>query len=121
MTSTRGENRVTVISNSPANDLVNECMAEVLGLIHFQQDKNSCLDSISKNPGLAMLLVYGFSDLAILHNLDCLPVNVFRMDPRLVALSGDGITADCFCIDPSSAFSDLVSNPSLERFEKCGE
>jgi hypothetical protein len=104
--SSRGENWVTVISNSPTNDAVNECMAEVLGLVHFQQDKNSCLDSISKNPGLAMLLVDGFSDLAILHNLDCLPVNIFRTEPRLVALSGDGITA-CFHIDPNSAFSDL--------------
>jgi hypothetical protein len=51
-----------------------------------------------------MLLVDGFSNLAILHNLDCLPVNVFRMEPRLEALSGDGITADCFRIDLSSAF-----------------
>ncbi len=62
-----------------------------------------------------MLLVDGFSDLAILHNLDCPPVNVFRTEPRLVALSGDGITADCSRIDPSSAFSDLEFPTSAWR------
>jgi hypothetical protein len=51
MTCSRGEYWVTVISNSPPNDAVNEPMAEVLGLVHFQQDKNSCLSRFSNAVG----------------------------------------------------------------------
>jgi len=73
--------------------------------IHFY--KTSILASISKNPGLAMLLVDSFSELVILHNLDCLPANLFRSEDKLVALNRVGSKADCYQIDPISAFQDL--------------
>jgi hypothetical protein len=75
-------------------------MAAVLGLLSFRQDANYCIDNISKNPGLALLLVDGFSELVALHNLHCSPANVYCTKPKLVALSGDGAIASCYCIDP---------------------
>jgi len=54
-----------------------------------------------------MLLEESFTELVILHNLDCLPANVFRSEVKLVALKGGGSKADCYRIDPISAFQDL--------------
>ena len=54
-----------------------------------------------------MLLVDSFSELVILHNLDCLPANLFRSEDKLVALNRVGSKADCYQIDPISAFQDL--------------
>jgi hypothetical protein len=107
MTTTRGENWLSVIKELQTNQTVNEHMADILVLARCQQDKTMCLEKISKNPGLALLMVDGFSELAFFHNLDCLPINVFRSECRLVALNGEGITADCYRIDPNSAFTDL--------------
>jgi hypothetical protein len=82
-------------------------MIDVLGLARFQKDKQTILASISKHPGLAMLLVDGFSKLEILHNLDCLPTNVFRPEDKLVALNGAGSKADCYWVNPVLAFQGL--------------
>ena len=65
------------------------------------------VEKIQKNPGLAVLLVDGFHDLMILHNLHCLPANVYRAAPKLIALNGADNIADCYRIDPSTGFSDL--------------
>jgi hypothetical protein len=51
--------------------------------------------------------VNGFSKLTLFHNLDYLPANVFPTEPRIVALCGDGIMADCYHIDLTSALTDL--------------
>jgi len=89
------------------NRLVNEHMTESQGLVWFNQDPNKCMEQISKKPGLAMLLVDGFSELVLLHNLESLPANVFRIDPNLIALIRGTRNAICYCIDPASAFTDL--------------
>jgi len=95
--------------------MVNDHMAEVLGLASFQQNESVCMENISKYPGLAILLVDGFSDLMVLHNLHCLQANVYRSVPKLVALSGDGVSADCYRIDPTMSFTDLEFNTPLWR------
>jgi hypothetical protein len=51
--------------------------------------------------------VDGFSKLMVLHNLHCLPANVYRSEPKLVALRGDEAIADCYHIEPVLAFTDL--------------
>ena len=107
MATIRGENWIQVISNLQSNQVVNDHMAEVLGLLSFQQEESSCVEKIQKNPGLAVLLVDGFQDLMILHNLHCLPANVYRAAPKLIALNGADNIADCYRIDPSTGFSDL--------------
>jgi len=95
MTSIRGQNWLTVLSTLPSNQVVNEHMAEVLGLVSYHHDEATCIENISKNPGLAILLVDGFSELMVLHNMHCLQANVYRAVQKLVALCGDGVTADC--------------------------
>jgi len=90
-------------------------MAEVLGLASFQQNESVCVENISKNPGLAILLVDGFSDLMVLHNLHCLQANVYRSVPKLVALSGDVVSTDCYRIDPTTSFTGLEFNTPLWR------
>jgi hypothetical protein len=115
MTSARGENWITVLSNLQSNPVVNKHMADVLGLLSFHQDESICIDNISKNPGLALLLVDGFSDLMVLHNVHCLPANVYRPVPKMVALRGNGVSGDCYCIDPSSSFADLEFSTPLWR------
>ncbi len=81
-------------------------MADVLGLASYGKSANEISEQILKSPGLAVLLVDGFSELVILHSLDCL-ANLWRSDNRLVALQGPTAKADCYRIDPVSAFSDL--------------
>jgi hypothetical protein len=93
MTSIRKDDWFTFISNLPMNQSINEHMADILGLARFQKDHDFILASILKNPGLAMLLVDGFSDFVVLHNVDCLPENVFRSENKLVAFSGVGSKA----------------------------
>jgi len=90
-------------------------MADILGLLSFHQDESKCINNVSKNPGLALLLVDGFSDLMVLHNVHCLPANVYRPVPEMVALRGDGVSADCYRIDPSSSFTDLEFSTPLWR------
>jgi hypothetical protein len=107
MTTIRGNTWQTALSDLQSTQLVNDHMAEVMGLLPFRGDVNTCIDSISKNPGLAILLVDGFSELMVLHNLQCLPANVYRAEPKLVALCGKGAVADCYHIDSNVAFSDL--------------
>jgi hypothetical protein len=46
-------------------------MADILGLARYQQDKTVCLEKNSKNPGLALLMVDGFSELAFFHTRQC--------------------------------------------------
>jgi hypothetical protein len=115
MTSIRGQNWLTVLSTLPSNQVVNDHMAEVLGLVSYQHDEATCIENISKNPGLALLLVDGFSELMVLHNMHCLQANVYRAVPKLVALCGDGVTADCYRIDPTTSFSNLEFNTPLWR------
>jgi len=107
MTTIRGNTWQTVLSDLQSNQLVNDHMAKVIGLLLFRSDVNTCIDNISKNPGLAMLLVDGFSELMVLHNVQCLPANVYRPEPKLVALCGKGVVADCYRIDSNVAFADL--------------
>jgi hypothetical protein len=115
MSTIRGDNWQLVPSNLQSNKMVNDHMAEVLGLASFQQNESVCMENISKYPGLAILLVDGFSDLMVLHNLHCLQANVYRSVPKLVALSGDGVSADCYRIDPTMSFTDLEFNTPLWR------
>jgi len=82
-------------------------MAEVQGILSFQKNTNNCVEEISKNPGLALLLVDGFLELVLLHNVHCFQANVYRPEPKLVALCGGDSRADCYRIDPTSTFSDL--------------
>ena len=115
MTTSRKDDWLTFMSNSPLNQLANEHMNDVLSLAKFQKEKQNILSSTSINPGLAMLLVDGFSELVILHNLDCLPANVFRSKDKLVALNGVSSKADCYWVDPVSAFQDLEFATPLWR------
>jgi hypothetical protein len=63
MTTIRGDSWLKVLSDLQSNQLVNTQMASVLGLIPFHQDVNHCIENISRNPGLSLLLVDGFSKL----------------------------------------------------------
>ena len=103
----RGECWLKVLSDLQSSQLINEQIALVLGLLPFHPDVNRCIENISKNPGLSLLLVDSFSELLVLHNLYCLSANFHHSDPKLVALSGDGAVADCHHIEPVSPCTDL--------------
>jgi len=90
-------------------------MADILGLVNYKQNEVTSSDKISKNPGLAILLVDGFSELLLLHSLEFLPANLLRPENRLVALSGAGPRADCYRIDPTTAFKDIEFAAPLWR------
>jgi hypothetical protein len=107
MTALRKENWINYLSELPTNQTQNEHMADILNLVSYHQGAKTILEKIQKNPGLTLLLVDGFSELVLLHHLDCLPANVFRTEDRLVALNGYTSKADCFRIDPETAFRDL--------------
>jgi len=107
MTALRKENWINYLSELPTNQTQNEHMADILNLVPYHQGAKTILEKIQKNPGLTLLLVDGFSELVLLHHLDCLPANVFRTEDRLVALNGYTSKADCFRIDPETAFRDL--------------
>jgi hypothetical protein len=115
MTTSRKENWLKFISDLPSNQSTNDHMADVLGSASYGKSANQISEQISKNPGLAVLLVDGVSELVILHSLDCLPANLWRSDNRLVALQGPTAKADCYRIDPVSAFSDLEFQTPLWR------
>ena len=48
MATIRGENWIQVISNLQSNQVVNDHMAEVLGLLSFQQEESICVEKIQK-------------------------------------------------------------------------
>jgi hypothetical protein len=107
MTTSRKENWLTYLNDLPTNPSSNEHMPDIIGLISYHQGENTALENISKNLGFAAILVDGFSELVLLHHLDCLPANVFRSEDCLVALCSSDARADCFRIDSASAFKDL--------------
>jgi hypothetical protein len=125
MTTSRKENWLNYLSELPTNQTQNEHMADILRLVTYHQGAKTILEKISKNPGFTLLLVDGFSELVLLHHLDCLPANVFRTEDRLVALNGSTSKADCFRIDPETAFRDLefqtpVWSDLKSGDERCG-
>jgi hypothetical protein len=65
--------------------------------------EDAWISNVSKNPGLALLVVDGFGNLVLLHNANFLQENIFCSESKVLGLCGDGRQAEVYRIDPVSA------------------
>jgi len=61
------------------------------------------ISNLSKNPGLALLVVNGFGKLVLLHNVCYLQENIFCSEANVLGLTGEDSQAEVYRIDPKSA------------------
>jgi len=61
------------------------------------------VSNLSKNPGLALLVVNGFGKLVLLHNVCYLQENIFCSEANVLGLTGEDSQAEVYRIDPKSA------------------
>ena len=73
----RAANWSLFYSNLPKNHDVNQKMAQIIGFNHFQLHQEDWISNLKQNPGLSMLLVNGFHDLILLHQVSFLHENLF--------------------------------------------
>jgi hypothetical protein len=76
------------------------------------------ISNLSKNPGLALLVVNGFGKLVLLHNVSYLQENIFCNEAKVLGLCGDGCQAEVYHIDPKSASAALEIATSLVRSKR---
>jgi hypothetical protein len=105
--SSRAENWTLYYTNLPKNQDVNLKMAPIIGFNCFQLSQEEWISNLKLNPGLSMLLVNGFRDLTLLHNISFLQENLFCTDSQLLGLSGGDAAAEVYRIDPVSAATDF--------------
>jgi hypothetical protein len=65
--------------------------------------EDTWISNVSKNPGLALLVVDGFGKLVLLHDVNFLQENIFCSESKVLGLCGDGRQAEVYRIDPVSA------------------
>jgi hypothetical protein len=111
----RAENWSLFYSNLPKNHDVNQKMAQIIGFNRFQLSQEDWISNLKQNPGLSMLLVNGFHDLILLHQVSFLHENLFYSDSKLLGLLGGAAAADVYRIDPVSASSDFETNVPVWR------
>ena len=111
----RAENWSLFYSNLPKNHDVNQKMAQIIGFNHFHLSQEDWISNLKQNPGLSMLLVNGFHDLILLHQVSFLHENLFYSYSKLLGLSGGAAAADVYRIDPVSASSDFETNVPVWR------
>jgi len=68
---------------------------------------------LKQHPGLLLLLVNGFHDLVLLHQVCFLHENIFCSKSKLLGLSGSPAEADVFLIDPVGALVDFETAVSV--------
>jgi hypothetical protein len=111
----RADNWSLFYSNLPKNHDVNQKMAQIIGFNRFQLNQEDWISNLKQNPGLSMLLVNGFHDLILLHQVSFLHENLFYSDSKLLGLLGGAATADVYRIDPVSASSDFETTVPVWR------
>jgi hypothetical protein len=90
-------------------------MAQIIGFNHFQLGQEEWISNLKQNPGLSMLLVNGFHDPILLHQVSFLHENLFCPDSKLLGLSGGAAEAVVYCIDPVSAAADFETTVPVWR------
>jgi hypothetical protein len=93
--------------NLPNNQEVNQKMVQIMGFNRFQLSSDDWISNLKNNHGLALLLVNGFHDLILLHNVSFLQENIFCAESKLLGLLGGTSRAEVYRIDPISASLDL--------------
>jgi hypothetical protein len=101
--SSRAENWTLFYTNLSKNQDVNLKMAHIMSFNHFQLNREEWISNLKQNPGLSILLVNGFHDLLLLHNVSFLHENLFCSESKLLGLCGGDTEAAVYRIDPVSA------------------
>jgi hypothetical protein len=86
---------------------VKQKTAQIIGFNRFQLSRDDWISNLKQNPGLSMLLVNGFHDLLLLHQVSFLQENIFCPDSKLIGLSGSNAEAGVCPIDPTSTSMDF--------------
>jgi hypothetical protein len=102
-------------ANYLKNQEVNLKMAQIMGFNRFQLAQDDWISSFKMNPGLSMLLVNGFKDLVVLHQVSFIQENVFCPESKLLGLVACEAEADIYRIDPISSSSDFETTTPLWR------
>jgi hypothetical protein len=105
--SSRAENWTLFYTNLSSNLDVNLKMSKIMGFNQFHLPQENWILNLKENPGLSMLLVNGFHDLILLHQINFLQENIFCTDSKLLGLLGGLAKATAYRIDPTSASSDF--------------
>ncbi len=111
----RAENWTLFYANLPSNVDVNSKMAKIMGFNLSNSTQEEWISNLKQNPGLSLLLVNGFHELMLLHQVNFLQENLFCSDSKLLGLSGGLAEASVFRIDPSSASTGLEMPVSVWR------
>jgi hypothetical protein len=75
----RAENWSLFYSNLPKNYDVNQKMAQIIGFNRFQLNQVDWISNLTQNPGLSILLVNGFHELILLHQVSFLQEKFFAL------------------------------------------
>jgi hypothetical protein len=111
----RAENWSLLYSNLPNNHDVNQKMAQIIGFNRFQLNQVDWISNLTQNPGLSILLVNGFHELILLHQVSFLQENIFCSDSKLLGLLGGQAEASIYRIDPVSASMDFETTAPVWR------
>jgi hypothetical protein len=89
--------------NLSSNLEVNLKMQTIMEFNSSQVVEDVWVSNLSKNPGLALLVVNGFGKLVLLHNVCYLQENIFCSEANVLGLTGEDSQAEVYRIDPKSA------------------
>jgi hypothetical protein len=113
--SSKAETWLRYYSSLERNQAVNLQMAQIMAFNRFQMVQDDYVSNLKSSPGLALLVVNGFHELLLFHNIHYHQQNLFCIESKLLGLLGGGEKADCYRIDPISASQDLEFNAPLWR------
>jgi hypothetical protein len=111
----RAENWSLFYSNLPKNNDVNQKMAQIMGFNRFQLNQADWISNLTQNSGLSVLLVNGFHELILLHQVSFLQENLFCSDSKFLGLLGGKAEAATYHIDPVSASIDFETTAPVWR------
>ena len=82
-------------------------MQRIMDFNQSQLSEEDWISNLAKKSGLSILLVDGFGELILLHNICYLQENIFCEESKILGLCGDDRQADVYRIDSKTASSPL--------------
>jgi hypothetical protein len=90
----QADNWTLFYSSSTKNNEVNKKMAQIMDFNHQHVPHEDRFLNFKLNPGLSVLLVNGFHNLILLHQVYFLHENILHSESKLLGLSGGSAKAD---------------------------
>ncbi len=94
-------------------NLVNSQMDQLSGLFSHQVNDADLIQNLKEDPGSFLLAVDHFNIILLLHQASILGPSLFQPEQFILALSGAGASAMCFCIHPSTFSTPVKETPCL--------